>query len=102
MKRVGVLAVLILLLPALGQAGPGAWKQVGKSGAWKATIAGTALADAIYTVESSGALYRTDPASGRWKALGKPAFKNTRFMFSAGGKLYTIERNGNLYAVEVR
>ena len=49
-----------LVLPAQA----GSWKAVGKAGDWAGTIAGAALNDKIYTVETSGALYVTDPAIG--------------------------------------
>ena len=81
--------------------GNGSWKQLGKFGAWKATIGGTSLSNKIYTVESDGVLYRTDTASGKWTQLGKAEFGPTRFIFGALGRLYSIEKSGNLYAIEV-
>ena len=55
---------VILTVSLLLQAQAGSWKQVGKAGDWAGTIAGTALNNKIYTVEASGALYVTEPASG--------------------------------------
>jgi hypothetical protein len=72
---------------------------VGKPGAWQKTIVGTVLGSQIYTVESSGALYETDPKTGVWKQIGKPEFGNTKFMFAVAGSLYTIETSGSLYQV---
>jgi hypothetical protein len=79
----------------------GAFKStVGAAGGWANTIAGVGMKGKIYTVESGGALYATDPATGSWKQLGKPDFANTAFIFDAGGKLCTIEKDGSMYLVD--
>jgi hypothetical protein len=91
---VTVWAVALLL-----QAQAGSWKPVGKPGDWVGTIAGAALNNKIYTVEASGALYVTEPASGVWKQVGKNDFANTQFLFAAAGKLFSIEKDGSLYAI---
>jgi predicted secreted protein len=96
--RAIVLAGVLLLSASFCALAAGS-KQVGQPGAWKATIAGVGMGGKLYTVESSGVLYVTDPASGSWKAIGKPEFKNTRFLFASGGMLYTIEKDGSLYVV---
>ncbi len=86
---------------ALNQAGEaGTWAQVGEQGGWKATTAGTVLQEKLYTIETSGKLYVTDPANGSWHALGKAEFAATQFLFSAGTNLYTIESDGNLCRVD--
>jgi len=90
-----MLLVLSVLLP--GQAV--SWKTVGKAGDWAGTIAAVALNNKIYTAETSGALYVTDPASGVWKQLGKNDFANTKFLFAVANKLFSIEKDGSLYAV---
>ena len=69
------------------------------AGEWSNTIALTVLADSLYTIEKSGALYRTDLTTGKWIQLGKPAFANTAFLFSHGQSLFTIETDGSLYRV---
>lgn len=68
-------------------------------GDWDNTIALTILNSYLYSVETSGALYRTDLRSGRWVQLGKPEFGNTRFLFSDNQSLFTIETDGSLYRV---
>ena len=72
---------------------------MGKAGDWKNTIAGAVLGGKIYTVESGGVLYETDPSSGSWRAVGSPEFAKTRFFFSANGSLYSIETDGKLYQI---
>jgi hypothetical protein len=91
--------LLVLAASLLLQAQAGSWKQVGKAGEWAGTIAGVALNGKIYTMESSGAFYVTDPASGVWKQVGKNDFANTKFLFAAAGKLFSIEKDGSLYAI---
>jgi hypothetical protein len=76
------------------------WKQIGEAGAWKRTIAGTAMDGLIYTVEQSGALYVTDPATGKWRRIGSGDFHGTRHMFAVSPDLYTIESSGSLYQVK--
>ncbi len=101
LKKSTLSAVALVSIFAAGNlmAAPGAWKQVGKAGAWKATMVGTVLNNKIYTVESSGTLYETNPGNGKWKQIGKPEFASTRFIFAAQGSLFTIEKSGNLYKV---
>ncbi|MCX6557293.1 MAG: hypothetical protein NTW95_07695 [Candidatus Aminicenantes bacterium] len=91
--------VLLVAASVCLTAQAGSWKVVGKTGDWAGTIAGVALDGRIYTAESSGALYVTDPATGVWKQIGKSDFANTKFLFAAGGKLLSIEKDGSLYAI---
>ncbi|MCX6349434.1 MAG: PQQ-binding-like beta-propeller repeat protein [Candidatus Aureabacteria bacterium] len=98
--KVSVVVVLGMVFAAANlSAGEGAWQQVGKAGDWANTIAGAALNDRIYTAESSGALYATDPSAGTWKQIGKPDFAGTQFLFAASGKLFSIEKSGSLYSI---
>ena len=65
------------------------------------TVALAALKGKLYSVETSGKLYVTEPSTGAWKAIGKPEFGATWRMFGVGQKLYTIEKDGSLYEVSV-
>lgn len=69
------------------------------AGEWGDTIALTILNDVLYTIEKSGALYRTDLNNGKWVQVGKAEFANTQFMFGDRQSLYTIETDGSLYRV---
>lgn len=66
---------------------------------WSNTIALTTLGGSLYTIEKSGALYRTDLNTGKWVQLGKAEFGNTRFLFADTKNLYTIETDGSLFRV---
>lgn len=81
------------------RAGRGHRRQVGEAGAWKGTIAGTTLDGLIYSVEQDGALYATDPSTGRWRPVGHVEFHDTRHLFALGPDLYTIESTGSLFRV---
>lgn len=63
----------------------GAWTQLGQAGDWSDTIAGVLLKDMLYTIESSGKLYATNPppASGRQSAA--PILRQQNFYSSAAG-----------------
>jgi hypothetical protein len=82
--------------------GNGTWQRIGQQGDWKGTLAGAVVKGQLYTAEVSGVLYATNLKNGGWKPLGRPNFAGTAFMFAAGDKLYTIERNGTLYWVVVK
>lgn len=84
----------------------GAKQRLGKGGEWKDTVAGTALSGQLYTVESGGALYRTDPVGVQWAQLGKEEFGGTRLILNRDKGpyiepgLFTITKDGSLYKVD--
>ena len=91
------LYVLGIGLDQNGEAG--GWVQVGPPKAWKEVRAGAVLKDRLYTAEFHGALQSADLAGGRRKKIGEPEFGDTALMFAGADKLYTIESDGTLYAV---
>ena len=88
------------LIGAAATAGEFAKQPVGPAGGWANTIAGAVLDGTLYTVESSGALYATDPAAGTWRKVGNPDFAATKFLFAAGDRLVSIEDGGSLYLID--
>ena len=42
----------------------GAWRQVGAAGIWANTVFAASSGGTLYTIEKSGALYKTDPDTG--------------------------------------
>ena len=98
-KRLLLVLVAGIILTAGARAEPGAWKRVGNAGEWKDTIAGTTFKNRIYTVEKSGGLFVTDPATGAWKQLGKAEFANTTHLFPTADGLNSIESDGSMYRV---
>jgi hypothetical protein len=98
-KRLLLVSVFGAALVGAALAQPGSWQRVGPAGAWKGTLAGVVLNDRLYTAESNGGLYATDPDTGKWKQVSKAEFGATTFLFAVGDWLYTIETDGSLYRV---
>jgi hypothetical protein len=80
----------------------GAWKQIGDSGEWLDTRLATSLNGKIYTIGggSPGTLYETDPKTGTWKQIGKKRDFRAKYLFPAGGSLYSIEFDGKMFRVD--
>ena len=74
---------------------------MGKAGAWKGTIASTALNGRLYTVGTDGILYESQLDDGHWIAVGKPVFGKTVYLFESGSNLYTLDADGSLYSIEM-
>ena len=100
--RIRVLWALcaLAMLGAAARAGEFSKQAVGAPGGWANTIAGAALDGKLYTVETGGKLYATDPAAGSWVQLGGADFANTAFLFAAGDSLVSIEKDGTLYLID--
>ena len=77
----------------------GSRRSSGSAGAWPATVAGTAVGARLWTVESSGALYVTDGASGHWTTVSPSGFDGVRLLFAAGDTLLAIEEDGDLLRI---
>lgn len=92
-------ALLVLSVSCAAMAGELSVQTVGEPGAWVNTLVAAASAGNLYTVETSGGLYLTDPASGSWKMIGKPEFGNTLHLFTVDDLLVSIEKNGSLYLI---
>jgi len=99
-KKIFILSLLFLNLSLFSV--PGDWKQLGKPGEWKGTIAGAVISNSLYTVEQDGTLYVTDLTNGKWTKIGKPEFAHTLFMFANNNQLFTIEGDGSLYAIDIK
>jgi len=92
-----LITCVAILFSICSFAQPGSWKQVGASGGWKGTTNMTMINGEIFSVDKSGALYKTIAATGAWKKLGSAY--NTAFIFAGNGVLYTIENSGSLYVI---
>ncbi len=80
----------------------GTWRKVGQAADWKDTVTATVLKGVLYTTEPAGRLFVTDLTTGKWKPIGKPEFAGSIALFAAGSKIFTIEKDGNLYWVNVK
>lgn len=79
----------------------GARRPSGATGALKNIAAGAIAGNALYTVTSGGALCKSEPGTGASQTIGTAVYSGTKFLLSAGQKLYTIAENGNLSAVSL-
>lgn len=75
------------------------WTLATTAAQWSNTMVLTTLGGSLYSIEKSGALYRTDLNTGRWVQVGQAEFAKTRFFFADNRSLYTIETDGSLYRV---
>src|SRR5262249_6255867 len=75
---------------------------LGQAGAWKGTLAGAVLGEALFTGDSDGHLYHGFLRTGVRKQVGSASFGNTTLMFAAARQLYSIEKDGTLYRVNPR
>ena len=86
--------VVSLALAVTATAGEFSKQPVGSAGGWANTLAAAALGGKLYTVESSGSLYATDPASARGARL-KADFGARRSLRRR--RACSIEKDGSLY-----
>jgi len=101
MKRTLFLWMSFFFLAGAVTASPGAWKQVGRAGDWKNTMAATAFGGFLYTVESTGILYKTTLTTGGWEPLGNAEFGGTIWLANDGSSLYSLEKSGSLYEIDL-
>lgn len=78
----------------------GARKRVGTERPLADMTAGVVLGDHVYSLHTgSKHLHKTELVGGARATLGKPEWESTRWIFGAGGHLYSINSNGGLYKV---
>lgn len=97
--RAGWIVLAVAMLGTAAGAGEFSRKDVGPAGGWAGTLAGAALDGKLYTAETAGSLYATDPADGSWSKIGGADFAQTAFLFAAGDSLVSIEKDGSLYLI---
>jgi hypothetical protein len=70
----------------------GKWQLVGKEGDWKGTIDMVGMDGFIWSVESDGSLYKTDPATGNFTQVGeKGSFQRLKLIEGMDHMLWTVE-----------
>jgi hypothetical protein len=55
----------------------------------------------IYTIENTGALYKTDLITGIQTRLGNVTYTDTRFLFVVSGQLYCMENDGSMNRIDI-
>jgi sugar lactone lactonase YvrE len=99
MRAFFIVAAIMLSAASALPAAEGAYRQLGRPGAWANTRAGAVLDGQLYTAEASGSFYATDLSSGVYRQIGKAMFADTQFLFASGGSLYSIEKSGSFYRI---
>jgi len=81
----------------------GSWKRVGKTKAWKFVGPAAVVNGKFYTIETPGEMFETILSDGTKKQLDASRLKKIWFwyLFEASGQLYTIDRYGSLYKINV-
>src|SRR5262249_37413453 len=92
--------VALLCVGGLAEAKPGDWVRIGKEGDWRGTKHAAADGGRLYSVETDGAFYVTDLASGAWQKAGKAEFGDTRQLWAGDGVIVSLEKDGTLYRIQ--
>jgi hypothetical protein len=72
------------------------WVQVGRAGDWRNTVAWTSDRGALWSLESNGTLYKSNP-QGEYEQLGGTGtYSDMSHLAALNNFLFTIEK-GNLY-----
>jgi len=70
----------------------GKWELVGKEGEWKGTVDMVGMDGYIWSVESDGSLFKTDPATGNYTQVGeKGSFQRLKLIEGMDHMLWTVE-----------
>ena len=98
MRNLGILVLGLVLFTVSGYGQNLSKVRIGNAAEWVGTIAIVIHQGSLFTVEQDGVLYRTDLSNGRWRAIGKPEFGGTDYLFSAANRLISLE-GGSLYFI---
>lgn len=79
----------------------GVWRRVGKGKDWKRQKTGAVLNGKLYSVDADEAFYETDLADGTRRQLDNTQFGKAVYLFPDSGKLYMIDRKGDLFLVNL-
>jgi hypothetical protein len=55
----------------------------------------------LYTIDNTGALYKTELSTGDHSRLGNVTYKNTGLFFAINNALYSIEKDGSMYKIDL-
>src|SRR5580765_668602 len=70
----------------------GKWEMVGKEGDWNGTVDMVGMDGFIWSIESDGSLYKTDPATGNFtQIVDKGSFSHLKLLEGMDHVLWTVE-----------
>lgn len=76
-------------------------KQIGKETVMFSTRYADWFNQHLYTIENTGALYKTDLITGFQTRLGNVVYRNTRYLFMVSGQLYCMENDGSMNRIDI-
>jgi len=76
-------------------------KPIGKETVLFSDVFVTAYNNNLYTIENTGALYKTNLTTGAHTRLGNVTYKNTRGIFIVNAKLYCLEDDGSMNMIDI-
>jgi hypothetical protein len=79
----------------------GSWKRVVEEANWPNTVTAAVLNNKLFTVNNKGLLLSTDLSTGTQTHIGNPDFAGIIRLWSANGKLYSHDKSGTLYEVNI-
>src|SRR6187200_3760397 len=96
MKRLSSTLLAAFVFSTIVYAQPGTWRQVGESGIWNNTVFVSSTDGVLYTIEKSGALYKTDPTTAAYTLISSQ-YGKTAGLVAGDKNIFTIETDGSLY-----
>lgn len=75
-------------------------KQIGKPNMFMTIVFIDSGNGMLYTIDFTGALYKTNLTTGEQTRLGDATYKNTKFFFRYRYKLYSIENDGSMTEID--
>lgn len=99
--KIIVLLLSLTLLPGRGNTQTVTLKQIGKETVLFSDIYVEWFNHNLYTIENTGALYKTDLVTGMHTRLGKVTYKHTRFLFVVNAQLYCMEDDGSMNRIDI-
>jgi hypothetical protein len=76
-------------------------KQIGKETVLFSDVFVTHFNNALYTIENTGAIYKTDLITGAHTRLGNSTFKNGRGLVIANAQLFFFEKDGSMDRINI-
>jgi hypothetical protein len=101
MRNIIIFVLFALLQGSRTNAQTVTLKQIGENTVMFSTRYVESFNHHLYTIENTGALYKTDLSTGVQTRLGNVVYKNTRYLFVVSGQLYCMENDGSMNRIDI-
>jgi len=101
MKARALLVIVTFLLSFSYSNAQVTLKQIGKENVLFSDVFVTHYNNNLYTIENTGAIYKTDLTNGTHTRLGNSTFKNGKGLVVANGQLLFFENDGSLDRINI-